>query len=112
MQGTSRLYELRTYHAAAGKLEALLGRFRKDTVRLFKQYGMQLEGFWVPLENEGNTLVYLLSFADKAALEHAWGAFKQDAEWIAIKAESNKDGDLVDRIDSVLWDPTDFSPVR
>ena len=48
----SRLYELRTYHAEAGKLDALLARFRDHTVKLFEKNGMTNIGYWVPVDNK------------------------------------------------------------
>ncbi len=36
----ARLFELRTYHAEPGKLDALLGRFRDHTCKLFEKHGM------------------------------------------------------------------------
>ena len=41
----SRCFELRTYYAAPGKLEALNARFRDHTCRLFKKHGMEIVGF-------------------------------------------------------------------
>jgi hypothetical protein len=37
----SRCFELRTYYAAPGKLEALNARFRDHTCALFKKHGME-----------------------------------------------------------------------
>src|SRR5262245_39840681 len=65
----SRCFELRTYTAPPGKLEALHARFREHTNDLFRKHGMTIVGFWVPSEADkgaSNTLVYLLAFPDKA----------------------------------------------
>jgi hypothetical protein len=40
-----KVYELRTYKANPGKLEALHTRFRDHTCRLFKKHGMEMIGF-------------------------------------------------------------------
>ena len=66
----SRFFELRTYHAGPGKLDALHARFRDHTNKIFADHGMQIVGFWVPMSKEGrydDTLVYILAFPDKAA---------------------------------------------
>ncbi len=56
----SRLFELRTYHAMPGNLDDLLARFRDHTTKLFAKHGMSNIGYWVPVENKENILVYLL----------------------------------------------------
>jgi hypothetical protein len=112
-----RVYEMRTYYAAEGKLEALHARFRDHTVALFKKHGMTIVGFWVPVDGTtgaatGNTLVYILSYPSLDARKKAWDTFGSDAEWNAVKTESEKNGKLVDKVDSVFLTPTDYSPLR
>ena len=46
------VYDLRTYTAAEGKLDALNARFRDHTVRLFKRHGIESLGYWVPTDAE------------------------------------------------------------
>lgn len=112
-----RVYEMRTYYAAEGKLEALHARFRNHTVSLFQKHGMTIVGFWVPVDGgsgaaTGNTLVYILSYPSLDARKKAWDAFGSDPEWNAVKTESEKNGKLVDKVDSVFLTPTDYSPLR
>ena len=58
-----RAFELRTYTAADGKLDALNTRFREHTIALFEKHGMQVVGFWTPTgDGAENTLVYLLAY--------------------------------------------------
>ena len=40
-----RVYELRTYYAAPGKLDALNARFRDHTCKLFEKHGMTNVGY-------------------------------------------------------------------
>jgi hypothetical protein len=105
-----RLFEMRTYYAAPGKLDALLARFRDHTCKLFEKHGITNIGYWVPVENADNKLVYVLAFPDAAAREKAWKEFMDDADWKAAAAASEKDGKLVAKIESVLLKCTDFSP--
>ncbi|HRQ88917.1 MAG TPA: NIPSNAP family protein [Bacteroidia bacterium] len=105
-----RCYELRTYHAAEGKLEALHARFRDHTLGLFEKHGMKNLYYWMPEANEGQTLVYLLAYPDRDARESSWKAFLADPDWQAAKAESEKDGKLVAKVESRLLHPTDYSP--
>ncbi|HQU46088.1 MAG TPA: NIPSNAP family protein, partial [Pirellulales bacterium] len=53
-----RVFEMRTYWAAPGKLDALHARFRDHTTRIFEKHGMTNVGYWVPLENPDNKLIY------------------------------------------------------
>ncbi len=105
-------YELRTYFAAEGKLEALHSRFRDHTVSLFEKHGMTNFFYWVPLENPDNRLIYLLGYPDKAARETSWKTFLEDPEWQSVKADSEKDGKLVAKVESLFLTPTDYSPKK
>src|SRR5205807_7757277 len=76
VEGKHGCFEMRTYTAAEGKLDALQARFRDHTNALFLKHGMTVIGYWVPMppvkEGDGpdrskNTLVYILAFPDKAA---------------------------------------------
>src|SRR5262245_46600564 len=53
----TRVYELRTYYAPAGKLDALHARFRDHTLKLFEKHGMTNVGYWVPVDNPDNKLI-------------------------------------------------------
>jgi len=103
-------FELRTYHANEGKLDELHARFRDHTVALFKKHGMTNLVYWTPVDNEANTLVYLLGYPDKEARKDSWQAFRDDPEWQAVYADSTKEGKLVAKVDSVFLNPTDYSP--
>jgi hypothetical protein len=112
----SRFFEMRTYHAAPGKLQALNARFRDFTNKLFIKHGMEMIGYWVPVDKEGkpeDTLVYILAFPSHAARDKAWKEFTDDIEWQAVKAESEKNGPLlVGRPESVFMTATDYSPIK
>jgi NIPSNAP len=106
----TRCYELRTYTAAPGKLDALHARFRDHTTKLFEKHGMTNVGYWVPVENKENKLIYLLSFDTVPAREAAWKGFISDPDWKAAHKASEENGPLVSRIESTLLHATDFSP--
>ena len=108
-------FELRTYHAAPGKIDALHARFRDHTLKLFEKHGMKVEGFWKPLDDKAaqETLVYLLSFPSKEAAEKSWKEFQADPDWIKVKDESEKDGKLLSGPpESVFLMPTDYAPTK
>ena len=110
----TRVFELRTYTAAAGKIDALHARFRDHTVKLFEKHRMTLIGFWRPADDQQakRQLVYLLAFPSQAAAVKSWKDFEVDPEWKTVKAVSEKDGPLVEKIDSVYLNPTDYSPLK
>ena len=110
----NRLFELRTYHAAPGKLDALQARFAHHTLRLFAKHGLTVVGFWVARDASGqpsNDLVYVLSFPDSEAREQSWEAFRADPDWVKARADSEVDGPLLISLESVLLDPTSYSPL-
>ena len=63
----NKLFEMRVYYAAKGKLDALNARFRDHTLKLFEKHGITNVGYWVPVENPDERLVYVISHKDKAA---------------------------------------------
>jgi hypothetical protein len=106
-----RVFELRTYHATPGRLDALQDRIRDHTLPLFARHGFTVIGFWTPIDAHGQPagqLVYLLAFEDRAAAGRAWAAFEQDPAWRSALAESEHDGPLA-TIDSVYMTPTQYS---
>jgi hypothetical protein len=107
----SRVYELRTYYSPPGKLDALHARFREHTTKLFEKHGMTNVGYWVPIDNKQNELIYVLSYPSRAAREKAWSAFVADPDWKKVKAETEAQGKIVEKVVSVLMETTDYSPV-
>lgn len=108
----ARVYEMRVYYAAPGKLEALHARFRDHTTKLFAKHGMTNVGYFVPVgENKENKLVYFLSYPSKDAAGKSWKGFMADDDWKKAWAASEKDGKLVAKAVSVYLAPTDYSPV-
>jgi len=105
-----RCFELRTYYAEEGKLDALNDRFKDHTAGLFTRHGMVNVGYWVPLENPERKLIYLLSYPDLAAREISWKGFLADPDWIAAAKASEAAGKLVSKIESRFLTLTDFSP--
>jgi hypothetical protein len=105
-----RLFELRTYHAEPGKLDDLLARFRDHTCKLFEKHGMTNIGYWVPVENKDNLLIYLLAYPDRTAREASWRGFLDDEDWKKAAAASQKNGRLVRKADQLFLTATAFSP--
>ena len=108
-----RVFEMRTYYAAPGKMKALHARFRDHTLGLFQKHGMTNVGYWSPADAKEaeKKMVYILAYPSKAA-DKSWDAFRKDPVWLEAKADSEKDGTLVDKVESVFLNPTDYSPLK
>jgi len=109
-----RVYELRTYTCNEGKLPALEARFRDHTIAIFNRHGIESVGYWVPQDGERskNTLVYMVSHASREAAEKNWKEFRDDPEWKKVSAESEANGKIVQKVESVFLSPTDFSKLK
>ena len=115
MATDTRIFELRTYVAAPGKLDALLSRFRDHTTTLLEKHGITNIGYWVAADAERKpteTLIFLLAYASREAAKESWAAFHSDPRWSAVRAASEVDGLLVASVRLVSLDPTDFSQLR
>jgi len=106
----SRCFEMRTYYAAPGKLDALLARFRDHTVKLFEKHSITNIGYWTPIENTDNKLVYVIAFPSREAREKSWKEFGADPDWQTARKASEENGKLLTKVESTFLTATDFSP--
>ena len=107
------IYELRIYHCMPNRMPALLKRFENVTLDMFRKHGIRQAGFWTTLVGESNqNLFYLLAWESLAEREKKWTAFATDPEWIAKRAESERDGPIVSSLSNQFLEPTAFSSVR
>ena len=107
------IYELRNYHCLSGRLPNLLKRFDTVTLKLWEKHGIRQAGFWTVEIGESNQdLVYLLAWESLAEREQKWGAFATDPDWLAARAESEKDGPIVASVTNSILKPTAFSSVK
>ncbi len=110
----TRVFEIRTYYTFPGRLDALHKRFREHTMRMFEKHGMTNIGYWTPQDSpaKDNTLIYVVSHASREQAKANWAAFIADPEWQKIAADSQVDGKIVEKIESVFVDATDYSPIK
>ncbi len=110
-QATGPVVELRTYTAAPGKMDALNARFRNHTIRIFAKHGIKNVAYWAPVDGPlaANTLIYTLSFPSRAAATKFWADFQADPEWIKAKADSEANGPLTTKVESLFMKATDYS---
>lgn len=102
------VYELRTYHVAPGKMNALKRRFVDHGLPHLKKHGIEVVSFWERETPEGGQLIYVCEFGEEPQVKQRWGAFRADPSWIAAKAESERDGPLTTRVDSVIMRQASF----
>ena len=112
--GALRCIEQRTYFAAPGKLDALHARFRDHTCKLFAKHGITNLGYFSPLADDSTDgmLVYYVGTPSRAQRDAGFAAFAADPEWsgpAGAKTLSEVGGKLVDRVESVFLEPTDYS---
>jgi hypothetical protein len=106
------VYELRIYHLNEGKLPLIEERFRTKERALFERHEMHQVAYWTPTDEPlaGRTWVYILRHKSRAVADANWAKFKADPDWIALKAETEKDGPFVNKYDITFLKLTDFSP--
>jgi len=98
------IYELRIYRTLPGRMPAMLSRFQNHTLQ---------GGFWTTLVGESNAdLTYFLVWDSLAEREQKWPAFLADPEWLAAKAESEKDAQIVETVSNQFLAPTAFSSLK
>lgn len=116
-----RVFELRTYTAEAGRLDALNSRFRDHTLKLFEKHGMTNWGYFtypkgLNKTGEDVTLLYLLAHKSEDAAKASFDSFRKDPDWVKARAASEEKagGSLTvkDGVKSLFLKPTDYSPTK
>lgn len=110
-QAAPRVFELRTYTPAEGKLDLLHARFRHHTLRIFQRHGMANVWYGKPMDAplSQTTLIYMLAHQSREAAKKSWDGFRADTEWMAVAKESGV-GPV--KVESVFLEPTDYSPMK
>jgi hypothetical protein len=112
----SRCFELRMYTVDPsrdgvgqfkGGIHELHRRFREGEVDVFKKSGVNVMAVWQSLDDP-NTLIYLLSYKDRAAREAGWAAFNADPKWTELRTKY-----FVPLTAKVFFmSATDYSPLK
>ena len=110
----ARVFEIRTYHTLPGRLDALHKRFREHTMKIFEKHGMTNVAYWTFEDSPAkeSTLIYVISHASREQAKKNWDEFRNDPEWKAVAAASEADGKIVEKVESVFVDATDYSPMK
>lgn len=140
----NRVFELRTYATTPNNLPLLNARFRDHTVKLFEKHGMTNLVYWnfpatekttvgellkavSPVGNDKAevdagapaapiSLVYFLTHKSQDAAKASFDAFRQDADWIKARTESEVKGGgsltAPNGVKSLFLKATTYSPVQ
>jgi hypothetical protein len=107
------IYETRVYRCLPGRLPALLNRFETITLKLWEKHSIKHLGFFTTLVGDSNQeLTYLLAWESLGEREKKWTAFQNDPDWIAARAKTEADGQIVANIANQLLVPTAFSALK
>lgn len=109
-----RYFELRVYHSSSSTiLRALHERFAGPESKIFARSGIYpiLYGSTI-FGGEMPNLTYLIPFDSLAAREKAWDTFGADPEWLRVREESNKYGQLVSVSNISIYRAVAYSPVK
>lgn len=105
------LYELREYHCVPGRLPELIDRFESKTVVLWREIGIRPVAFFTTVIGPSSTrLTYLLQWETLAERERLWEMFLKDSRWIAIRAQTEAAGPLIDFVDNRIMAPCILTP--
>ena len=113
-QPSDRVFELRTYTTKPGRLDALHARFADHTIALFERHNMTNIGYFVPQDapHAENTLIYVLAHDSREAAKASWAGFVADPDWLTAREESISDGPIIEKLESVFMDATDYSMMK
>ncbi len=110
---SNRVFELRVYHAVAGKVPALESRFRDTASKLLAKHDLKAVGYWVPEDAPAsdNTFIYILAHPSREEAKRNWEAMRADPAFQEM-VKSEQTDKVVEKVDVTYMRPTDFSPVK
>ena len=115
-----RVFEMRTYTATPGRLENVVARFQDHTKALFTKHGMTHIGYWITTETNTKgeasgqqaKLIYILAHPSEAEGKQHFKEFGADPDWIKARDASEANGKIVEKVESVYLNPTDYSTIK
>lgn len=114
VKNPERTFELRTYTCLPGKLPDLLTRFKDHTCKLFEKNGITNIAYWTTVEKDTTQpkLVYIVAHPSEEIAKKSWDTFRADPSWIAARDASEKNGKIVEKLESVFLKPLGFSKIK
>ena len=106
---SNHVFELRVYHAVAGKLPVMESRFRDKTSKILAGHNLDVTGYWV--SEDGSAFIFLLAHESQEKAKKNWAEMRADPEFQEIvKAEQAEK--TLEKADVIYMRPTDFSPMK
>ncbi len=104
-----RIYESHNERAGKKKIEM----FNQGELAIFRRVGLTPVLFGETIIGSAMpNLTYLLAFPDEASRKAAWDKFRQDPEWLKLKAiPEYADKEIVSRITNLILTPTAYSEI-
>lgn len=113
--GPNRLFELRTYrsHSQLGHRKKVEMFEQGGELAIFKRVGLGTVFFSRDVVGAGlPSLTYMLVFADAPTREKNWDVFRQDPEWLKLRAQPGyADAEIVSGITSTILRPAEGSQI-
>jgi NIPSNAP len=108
------VHELRIYHVTPGSMGRLHTRFSTMTLGHFARHGIRPVAFWDVTIGDGSNakMFYILEWESLAEREEKWNAFQADPAWQSDRAETEKAGAIVAKVESLILTPTAYSPKK
>ena len=107
------IYELRVYRAVPGRMPDLLKRFENHTLKFWQEQGIRQVGFWTTTIGASNQeLFYILAWDSLEERQRKWDKFSVDPQWLKVRAETEKDGPIVESASNSILTPTRFSALQ
>jgi hypothetical protein len=110
-QNKNRLWEIRTYTTAEGKLDSLVQRMGTEEKQFFEKHGMKNVLFSTAVDPplSQNTFVYIVSHESREAAKKSWEKVLGDPDFKAMLAKA---GRTTVKAESIFVNPTDYSPYK
>lgn len=112
----SHVFELRVYHTLPGKVPELASIFR-DVSKQQEQYGLHTIGYWIPIDDPAwkDTFIYIVEHQSADDAKKNWDALHKDPAFLPYRRAA---APLIEqtngfyKVDEVLMNPTDYSPLK
>jgi hypothetical protein len=115
LAGTGRVFELRTYesHNENASLKKVEMFEQAGEIGIFRRLGLTPVFFGRGVSGPAlPALTYMLVYQDLAAREKVWAAFRDDPEWVKLRATPGyTNAEILTNVTNVLLRPTDYSQV-
>ena len=106
------LIDHRTYRVRPGTVQGYLDNY--------EQYGLAAQtrhigkpiAYMFTESGEMNTIVHIWAYENAGDREAKRARMQADPEWQKVAEESQRDGKIVEKIESVFVDATDYSPLK